>query len=706
MGDFKKARFLISQPLTQYSDKRAKQLCELRESIESHLQKFSPKRIQTLDFLQQVFCLTSPDTMTSEAPALQVDESAPLNQQVSGDNYLLSHDEKGLSIQFEKTNGERVNSRVVTLNVIQWPKQFALWQSPDNFCALLDSSEFIPCPFSITMCFRVMSQEKAKAQATQRYLSVSKQAASPMARLIPSLADVAADWDKLRRELDDNSVNVVRAYYGVTLYTTEKKAKDHQNSACSVFQKNGFKLKNYRYLQLQSFFATLPFLMSEGLYEDLSYFGRLKKLTSFNAANLLPLIGDWKGQPFGMTLTTARHQRFCFDPFQAKTDNSNILITGTSGSGKSFLTQRMIFSILAQGGWVFVIDVGGSYKKLCQLLGGVYLEGKDLSLNPFTYVKDIKAHADSIANLLAAMASPRDGLSDFQRSALTKAIEQAFAHKQQATKIDDVVQALNQQFDASDNQGRKDARIHDIAELLVRYCVNGTHGKLFNQPSQLSPDAPFVVLDLEDFKNNKDFMQCVLMSIMMMISERAYQSDRNQPKACFIDEAWAMLLGDNEDVKRFIEDGYRTIRKYGGLFCTISQEIGTFFSNRVAKAVYSSTAIKITLRQDLTHFCQEHPGHFSESEERIISRFEAVENTGYSSMLLDMGGHKAVVRLFADPFSKILFTTEPKQFAAVENAIKRGMPLAQAVKTVAYQYYPEEMEALSANTSEKQGVTP
>ena len=49
------------------------------------------------------------------------------------------------------------------------------------------------------------------------------------------------------------------------------------------------------YLQLQSWLAMLPMMMSEGLYSDMKLSGRIHTMTAFNAINLAPLQGEWKG---------------------------------------------------------------------------------------------------------------------------------------------------------------------------------------------------------------------------------------------------------------------------------------------------------------------------------------------------------------------------------------------------------------------------
>ncbi len=66
--------------------------------------------------------------------------------------------------------------------------------------------------------------------------------------------------------------------------------------------------------------------------------------------------------------------------------NRNKFILGPSGSGKSFFTNHMVRSYYEQGTHIVLVDVGHSYKGLCDLVGGYYFtydETKPLQFNPF-----------------------------------------------------------------------------------------------------------------------------------------------------------------------------------------------------------------------------------------------------------------------------------------------------------------------------------
>ena len=70
-----------------------------------------------------------------------------------------------------------------------------------------------------------------------------------------------------------------------------------------------------------------------------------------------------------------------------------VSLRGTSGSGKSVTVQDLVSSLIGTGGRVFIIDVGRSYKKLCNELNGQFIEftyHSKLCLNPFSHIDEAK----------------------------------------------------------------------------------------------------------------------------------------------------------------------------------------------------------------------------------------------------------------------------------------------------------------------------
>jgi Type IV secretory pathway, VirB4 components len=86
------------------------------------------------------------------------------------------------------------------------------------------------------------------------------------------------------------------------------------------------------------------------------------------------------------------------------TANYNVAVAATSGAGKSFLVQNILNYVLSINGRCFVIDLGQSYRKFCEIVGGTYLEYGSLNLNPFTNLHNIN---ESSEQTLRTMESRR-----------------------------------------------------------------------------------------------------------------------------------------------------------------------------------------------------------------------------------------------------------------------------------------------------------
>ncbi|KJV97026.1 AAA-like domain protein [Orientia tsutsugamushi str. UT76] len=96
--------------------------------------------------------------------------------------------------------------------------------------------------------------------------------------------------------------------------------------------------------------------------------------------------------------------------------------------------QELMLSVLGVSGKVFVLDYGRSFKRICLILGGSYIEfdmKNPVSINPFSEVpeddsaKSIEARSDFLSNfpsILATMAAPQYGTSDLQQPMLQRAL--------------------------------------------------------------------------------------------------------------------------------------------------------------------------------------------------------------------------------------------------------------------------------------------
>lgn len=594
--------------------------------------------------------------------------------------------------------------RVVNMQLSKNPTRFALWQNADNLQNLRAPDLGIPCPFMLTWTIEVEDQQKTQGEAFRKDNDLSKKANSAYAQLFPNTRKAAAEWRNLRQGLGTNEKALCRYYLNLTLFTpdSDQDALACELAATNLFRKNDLELTTIQYQQMRNWLASFPFIMQEGMWEDLKITGATLRSTSWNAVNLMPVVAERHLSFSGMPLPTYRNQVAFFNMFAEENgaSNFNIAVTGTSGAGKSFLTQGILRDVLNAGGFGWVIDMGDSYKNFCLQAGGSYLDGSQLRFNPFYGVKDIKESAEGIALLLGVLASPEEKLDSVCEAILQRSVVQAWELKKERALIDDVHRYLKS-VEVNEEYANKPtiiARLAELAMLLEPYCTWGTYGEYFNaRVPTLTSDTRFAVLELLSLENKPKLLSAVLFSLILSIQQKMYHSPRSLKKVCIIDEAWRLLGGSNPHAAKFIETGYRTVRRHRGAFITITQGIKDFTASKEAEAAWNNSGTKITLLQDAKAFksyLAENPEQFNEIEKEVIKYFQKAIDTGFSSLLISVGEVSSFHRLFVDPVTRAMFSSKGVDFEFMQQAQKQGATSEEAAYLLAEQEFGPELKEL------------
>jgi conjugal transfer ATP-binding protein TraC len=594
--------------------------------------------------------------------------------------------------------------RVINMQLNKNPRRFALWQGADNLQNLRFPDLGIPCPFMLTWTTELEEQTATQNEALRKDMDLSKKAASAYGQLFPGTKRAADEWRRNREQLSSNEIAFCRTYLNLTLFTPDNNtdAQACELAAVNVFRKNDLEMVTVQYQQMRNWLACFPFMMQEGMWEDLKMTGATLRCKSWNAVNLMPVVAERQLSHVGMPLPTYRNQVAFFDMFGEEngSTNFNIAVTGTSGAGKSFLTQGILRDVLNAGGFAWVIDMGDSYKNYCQQAGGVYLDGAKLRFNPFANVKDIKHSAEGIVRLLTVLASPTEPLDGVCEAILQKAVMDAWEKKQQGARIDDVHNYLTHP-DVNGAFADKPtiiSRLAELAMLLETYCTWGPDGEYFNADNPtLDGETRFAVLELLSLEDKPKLLSSILFSLILAIQEKMYHSPRDLKKVCIIDEAWRLLGGSNPHAARFIETGYRTVRRHRGAFITITQGIKDFSASKEAEAAWNNSSTKITLLQDARAFKQylsDNPDQFSDMEKEVIRGFQPALQTGYSSLLISAGEFSSFHRLFVDPITRAMFSSRGEDFAYMQNAQKAGATSEEAAYLLAEKKFGDELREL------------
>ncbi|ANN29135.1 TPA: type IV secretion system protein TraC [Vibrio vulnificus] len=691
-------------------------LCDLRATIETAFtqlgidtQRLTPEGLIT--FTGDILNFDAMQARPIKRPYNRYD---PINQQVmSSDTELLIH-RNHIATRHTNHEGIETRTRTVCMGLARTPSDFRLYALPECFASIRNIARHVTCPHVLTLNFRQEVTGNFEHDNNRKISDLTKTVGSSLAMIMPTAKDELEERKGLQKGLSDKEFTISSMVLNLTLFTNQTHQRRDVQAAKEAFSATGLDIRPQIMLQTQSLLTALPFTMSEGLWRDCGVAGKVRSMKSSNLVNFFPIVLDVKRMTGGLLLPTMRGQLSFFDPFNCGSDNKNIALTGGSGAGKSFFVQSMAKSVYAYGGKCWILDKGASYKKLTLMLGGSYLDHRNIYLNPFTHlgkvmdsakqaketlqfvnddgqhenVDPIKEALSNITALFATIASPYQELESYQMAVLGDAIIRAWERKHTKTLVDDVQTAL---FELS-KEYNDDRRIHDIAVQLNKYCSNGIYGDTFNKPSMLDPTIDITTLELDGF--NEDVLRPVIFALIVSINQQMYLSgSRSTPKMCIIEEAWSLMSGANAQTRTFINTGYRTARKFGGSFCTVTQGIIDFFANEEARASYDNSDIHMVLRQGdgFDKFLTDNPKAFSEMEERIIKSFPRASDAGYSCVRVKAGGHTSYHRMFSDPFSRACLSTEPHEFEFCENLMNKGMPLMEAINATAEHFYGKEI---------------
>lgn len=593
---------------------------------------------------------------------------------------------KSNQIEIEREEGTQV---IKCLTVRQYPKSPMQWQMGDLFGKMFNASLQIGCPFLFSFAVQIKDKEKVMAALDAKFADEGQNAKQPfIAKWVKNFNKKYAEIEELRERLSSDD-SLVDSYYNVLLFTTPEHVRRDVRRAKDVFRSNQFDLRTPTGLQLQTLLASMPFAPSEGMFDDYKSFGRIRPLTSFNTVNLLPIQGEWKGSGrFAQVYPQRRGQLTAIYFFDNVVRNYNVVIVAPPGKGKSFLMNDYIQSLLSQGGFVYIIDVGGSYAKTCEMLNGQLIDfnhDTNLSLNLFSTI-DAKAHKDSafkdvhnqLIQLIGMMARPSGNVSDEERNHIEKAIEVIWRQYKNDTTITLIAEHLEQ---------NSDGVAQNIGRLLYSYTKNGRHGHYFEPPCSLDFKRNLVILELGGLDSNKDLQRIVLKILMYQITNAMYYTPKHIPKSCLIDESYELLSDHGSGGSaNFVNEGYRRAPKYGGNFITVTHGLDDYERNPTSKMCYDNAYYKMFLgASKSTIDTLKQSNQLDAYGERLIRSLKMTSE--YSEFLLMCEENATVHRLIVDPFSRVLNTTRGPEVESLKRLTASGMPLSDAICQVAKEVY-------------------
>lgn len=329
-------------------------------------------------------------------------------------------------------------------------------------------------------------------------------------------------------------------------------------------------------------------------------------LPASSVANLYPLNYSGKTDEHGFYLGRDKHGTNIlvdFDKRTADKTNSNVLILGNSGQGKSYLLKLLLCNLRESGKSIICLDPEHEYEELCNNLGGTYIDmmSGEYMINPLepkawsdgersgedmpetfrkvsklsqhiSYLKDFfrsykdftDAEIDTIEIMLMKLYS-RYGIDDSTN--LDSLIDEDYP------MMSDLYDLVEKEFMAFDDQKKHlytEEILQNVCLGLYSMC-KGAESKYFNGHTNIK-DSEFICFGVKGLMDtNKHLKNTLLFNILSYMSGQLLGKGNT---VAAIDELYLFLT--NLTAIEYIRNGMKRVRKKESSFILASQNIEDF----------------------------------------------------------------------------------------------------------------------------------
>lgn len=381
--------------------------------------------------------------------------------------------------------------------------------------------------------------------------------------------------------------------------------------------------------------------------------------------------------------------------------NRNKFILGPSGSGKSFFTNHMVRSYYEQGTHVVLVDVGHSYKGLCDMVKGYYFtysEANPIRFNPFYIgegdVLDTEKKESIKTLLLALWKKDNETFNRSEYVALSNALQLYYEKQVDFRCFNSFYDFLQQDFVAvlkRDAVKEKDFDISNFLYVLRPYYKGGEFDYLLNATENLDLlQERFIVFELDNIKDHPILFPVVTIIIMEVFISKMRKL-KGIRKMILIEEAWKAIA--KEGMAEYIKYLFKTVRKFFGEAIVVTQEVEDIISSPVVKqAIINNSDCKILLDQSKYQNkfdqVQELLGLTDKEKALVLSINKSNDVTKkYKEVFISLGGVLSrVYRTEVSLEEYLAYTTEESEKVKLQQyAVQFGGDIHKAIAAYAYE---------------------
>ena len=394
---------------------------------------------------------------------------------------------------------------------------------------------------------------------------------------------------------------------------------DMKKTIRRVWQESGFRLSSMEFEQSQAFVAS----QVNGL-DPMAREGR--GIPSNTVAACYPWIFAHISDEGGVKLGTNDGIPVFINFFRRDSErvNSNMVIVGKSGSGKSYATKSILSNLAADDAKIFILDPENEYQELATNLHGKIINVGNAQfgrLNPFHIITALEDDEAGEGGVSGSYATHLQFLEEFFRQIMPDCEKDAMEYlntlvdrlyldhditpETNLSKLtpedypifDDLYDEVLQEFQSTDNAFTRDM-LRTLMNYIAKFSTGGRNANIWNGPSTVTTETNFTVFNFQSMLANRN--QTIANAQMLLVlkyidNEIIKNRDYNMKYGLHrkivvvIDEAHVFIDAKYPIALDFMFQLAKRIRKYNGMQIVITQNIKDFVgSEEIAR---KSTAI-------------------------------------------------------------------------------------------------------------------
>ncbi|MDO4294715.1 MAG: ATP-binding protein [bacterium] len=305
--------------------------------------------------------------------------------------------------------------------------------------------------------------------------------------------------------------------------------------------------------------------------------------------------------------------------------NSNMVIIGKSGSGKSYATKTILTHLAAENSKIFILDPENEYMEMAKNFNGKIIDVGSATqgrLNPFHVITNLSdEEGDDEEAASTSLNTHLQFLEEFYRQILPGIEADALEYLNNITirlyeeknidnetdlsrltpadfpTFDDLYEKLLNDFQLSTGEySKKNLRI--LLNYISKFATGGRNSNLWNGEASISTNENFIVFNFQSLlanKNNTIANAQMLLVLKWLDNEIIKNRDYNikyhasRKIIVVIDEAHVFIDSKFPIALDFMFQLAKRIRKYNGMQIVITQNIKDFVGTE--ELARKSTAI-------------------------------------------------------------------------------------------------------------------